>query len=159
MKKISALAIQAFTSILGSLGAGAAGGVTNDGFSQENAAPIAPGTSARWDSSALLLSSTRVFVSGLMTLSKNGGTLAAGDVVTFQLVRDTGGGTIIIGPQVRATAVANGADAIAYAELTWIDTSVITPGTSHTYGIRATITGGHTGGVLTDEASITVFNI
>jgi hypothetical protein len=158
MKSLHALANKAFTSVLGQLGAGASGGVTNNELSQTNAAPIAPGVTARWDSSPFVPRTGRVEITGSMTLSKNGGTLAAGDVVTFQLVRDSGGGQVAVGSQSRVTVTAAGADAIASGALTWID-ALVTPGTTHTYGLLATIAGGHTGGILTNEAAITLSDV
>jgi hypothetical protein len=153
MKSVEALANKAYTSILGALGSGASGSVSDNYLSQTNAAPVAPGTTATWGSSAFVSRTGRVEISAQMTLSKNGGTLAAGDVVTFTLLRDA----TPIGGQSRDSALANGADAIANGNLVWVDTSV--PGASHTYAIVATITGGHTGGILTHEATIVVQDI
>jgi hypothetical protein len=158
MRSVDAFANKAITSTLGQLGAGASGSVTNNELSQLNAAPVAPGVTARWDSSAFVTRTGRVEVTGSMTLSKNGGTLAAGDVVTFQLVRDSGGGQVPVGSQSRVAATAAGADAVAFGSLTWIDAGPA-PGSSHTYGILATIAGGHTGGILTSEAAIVVADL
>ena len=153
MKSVQALANKCYTSILGALGAGSAGTPGENFLSQTNAAPVAPGATATWSSSPFVSVTGRVEISAEMTLSKNGGTLAAADVVTFTMLRD---GTPI-GGQSRDTARANGADAIANGDLIWVDTPV--PGASHTYAIIATILGGHTGGILTHEATIVVQDI
>lgn len=153
MKPTAALSKASYVSILGALGQGAAGDTTNV-LAQVPAAPVAAGTSARWDSSAFVSKTGRVLIIVQMTLSKNSGTLAAGDVVAFDISKDGGG---FIGPDSRATAATNGSDVVAFGALSWIDT--VTPGVSHTYGIVASITGGHTGGILTGEACVTLVDV
>jgi hypothetical protein len=88
-----------------------------------------------------------------MTASRNGGTLAVGDAIVFQILRDG----LPFGGQERVGAVAVGADVAASAEVSFIDT--VTPGGTHTYAIRGTVVGGHTAGVLIAEAAIVVIDL
>lgn len=153
MKSVTAIANKAYVSILGALGAGSAGTPGENYLSQTNASGVVAGATAAWTSSPFVSVTGRVEISAEMTLSKNSGTLAAGDVVIFTMLRD---GTPI-GGQSRDTARTNGSDVIADGDLVWVDTPV--PGASHTYAIIATILGGHTAGILTHEATIVVQDI
>lgn len=160
MKIIQRLAVarQATLSILGSLGSGASGGVVGNNLAQTNAAPIAPSTTPHWDSSSFTPRGSRVLVIATMTASKNGGTLAAGDGVTFSLIRDVGGTPVTVGGTERAAAATvTGGDVVANATLAFIDT--VTPSAAHTYSIEAAPSGGHTAGILTGEASIVVIDL
>jgi len=152
MKAAQSLANRSVTSVLGSVGRGAAGSVTNNFLSQLNAAPIGPGVSATWAISAFVSKTGNVSLAGGATLSKNGGTLAAGDVVTFTLLRDG----VAIGPDQRVTATTAGSDVVATASIDWVDTGALG---SHVYAIKATIAGGHTGGFLADEASVVAIDV
>jgi hypothetical protein len=155
MQPISSLALvrKSMLSVLGALGSGASGGVVANNLAQTNAAPIAIGALVRWDSSPFVSRTGRVLVTGSMTFSKDGGTLVAGDAVQFAIARDD---ATVVGGTGRAGAVAIGADVGASGSLSFIDS--VTPGISHTYGIQAA-TAGHTGGVLTGEASIVVIDV
>jgi hypothetical protein len=153
MKSIQALANKAYTSILGALGSGASGTPSNNEVSQLNAAPIAAGATVSWVASALVTRTGKVLVSVNMTASKNGGTLAAGDVVTFQMTRNGAP----IGAQARVTATTAGGDVVATAALTWVDALAV-PGTSYAYGIIATPSA-HTCGLLVGEAAATAIDI
>lgn len=156
MKPISLIAKQSFLSILGTLSEAVPGGSPgHNSAALANAAPVAAGTTARFDSASFTTKTGRVQLAVSMTLSKNSGTLAAGDVVTFTIVRDS---ATVIGSQSRFTAATDGSDVIAFSSLAWID-SGLTPGVAHTWGIIATIAGGHTGGILALEASVAVLDI
>lgn len=151
MKPLNAVAKAAYVSVLGALGAGSAGTPGENFLSQTNAAPVSAGTTVMWTSSPFVSVTGRVDISAEMTAVE--GTLAAGDVVTFTLLRDA----TPIGGQSRDTAHTNSADVIAFGALVWVDTVV--PGASHTYSIKAAVTGGHTAGILTHEATIVVQDI
>jgi hypothetical protein len=153
VKSAQAIANKARTAILGALGRGAAGSVTNNATGQLNAAPIGPSVSATWALSAFVSATGKVFLSGQVTLSKNGGTLTAGDEVTFTLLED---GTPI-GSTTKATATTDGGDVIATSSLSWVN---VTDSASHVYAIRAAITGGvHTGGFLVAAAALSAIDI
>ncbi len=147
------IAKKSLVAVLGALGQGAAGSVTANFDNELNAAPVAAGVTAAFQGSVFTTRTGRTLVSGGMTLSKNSGTLTAGDVVTFQL---TNNGTPI-GPTRTVTATTAGSDVVATCAITWVDTNVAA--TACRYGILATITGGHTGGVLADQASITAVDL
>ncbi len=152
-----ALALKSLVSVLGSLGSGASGGIESNNLAQTNAAPIGPNASVHWDSSSFVSRTGRVLIIGSMALSKNGGTLAAGDSTQFALVRDVAGVPITVGGPQRAGGVTTGGDVTSDSTLAFIDTVI--PGSTHTYSISAIISGGHTGGILTGEATIVVIDL
>lgn len=154
MRPIALLSKQAFVSILGALGQGAAGTPGNNNLSQQNAAPIALGAVLNWTSSAFTSRTGKVLVLGTMTMSKGGGTLVAADQVIFVLVRDQAGANIPISASVRIGAVTTGADVCAIGFAAVVDSP---PTGAHTYTIQASAV--HTGTVLTAEASITAIDV
>jgi hypothetical protein len=152
MKSVTALANKAYTSILGALGRGASGSPSGNNLSQTNAAPIGPGATVEWDSSAFVSGTGKVLVVG--TISVAPGTLADGDAVTVQIFRD---GTTPVGGTSEVGAVTATGSVKAFGVATFIDTPA--PGASHTYGVRASIGGGHTAQILTGDATIVVVDL
>lgn len=147
------LTSKAIVSVLGALGAGAAGSVTNNHLSQLNAAPIAPSTTPTWTASAFTSRTGAVRVQAQMTVSKNGGTMAAGNVISYSLLRNGSA----IGGTARVTAATSGSDVTAFANLAWIDNA---PVDGAIYAIEAVINAGSsTAGVIASEASITVMDV
>lgn len=152
-----AMSKKAQLAVLGALGNGAAGSPSNNHQAILNAAPIGPAISPSFTSAPFVSRTGSVEIIVTATLSKNGGTLAAGDTVTFTLVEDTGPGTLI-GGEARVTATTSGSDVVATASLAWI--TGVTPGVSHVYSVVATIAGAsHTGGFLIGEAVVVLKDV
>lgn len=158
MRPISSISKQAWVSILGALGRGASGTPASNDLAQINTGgPIGPATSVHWDSSAFISNTGKVLVVGIATASKAGGTLAAGDLVTFELIRDFAGTPVVISAAQRVGAVTTGADVTANCVCSFVDQ--VTPGVSHTYSIQAAVSGGHTAEFAMSEATILVIDI
>lgn len=152
MKPPAAVAKASYVSILGALGSGAAGDVSHNTISQFNAAPIGPAATVEWDSSPFVSRTGRVLITG--TISVSPGTLADGDPVLAQIFRD---GTTAVSGTSEVAAGTAGASVKAFAVCTFTDT--VTPGSSHTWGIRASIGNAHTGQIVIGDATIVVTDI
>jgi len=147
MNSLTALANRAFTSILGAIGSGAAGGPSSNNLSQINAAPIGPSATPQWDSSPFTSRTGRVLVMGTMSLS--GGTLADTDQVTGNLLQD--------GVGISAQTVTGASGAVADFASVMIVT--VTPGVAHTFSVAASVGGGHTASIATGHANITCIDL
>jgi hypothetical protein len=153
--QVRALVRKAQLAVLGSLGAGAAGGVTNNASSELNPSFVAAGATPTFTSVAHTGRTGKVFVTAQATVSNtHTGTLAAGDSVVFQLLIDSNpmGGTAEVG-----AVAATGETVGASATLSWIDFE--SPGETHTYSIKATIGNSHTAAIDANMAQIVVMDV
>jgi hypothetical protein len=111
----------------------------SNSLNQANAAPVGPANAVSWTSSAFIPRTGFVRIGAQMTVTGTGGTAVAGDAITFSIVRD---GATVIGAPLQLN-IAPGTLVTSAGTLLWEDS--VTPGTSHTWAIRATdFTGGHT---------------
>lgn len=154
MSRPQALANKSVTAVLGALGRGAGGGETTNNLSQINAAPIGPAATNLWNSSPFVSATGRVLVVGYANANAAGGTLAAGDALVGNIVRDSAT-NISASCEVAAAAAGGVAQGTVFAWM--IDT--VTPGVSHVWGIQVAAGGGHTATIPISGANITVIDV
>lgn len=151
MKSVTALANKAYTSILGSLGAGAGPEGNPNFLAQTNAAPLAAAQTNTWTSSAFVAKFTgKVLVIGEINVTAS----AVDDSVGYSLEED---GTPIAGP-VQPSIPVGHTNAQGYGIVAWIVSVAV--GSSHTFAIAAAnATVGHTVATATGGASIIVYEL